>query len=198
MLTLLAVLTLIGVVAAVAALVALHVLPTGLSPVRDPVSAYGISRYRRLYRAQTVATAVAAVCLAAALLVARLDAATPAVIALVVLAAARAPIGWVSMDAEGSPRTGTGRRHNLLAFAAFAAASLGGFMTGIAFAGEGGLAPVATAVTALGWVMTGASALTIAAAVIATVRPVFGLAERIIYLAMFAWLAMSAVVLLGR
>lgn len=197
MLTVFVVLTLIGVAAAVAALVTLHVLPTGLSPVRDAVSAYGISRHRRLYRVQTVATAVAAASLAAALLVAPLGAVTPAVITLIVLAAARTPIGWVPMDADGSPQTAVGRRHNLLAYAAFAAASVGGFMTGIAFAGVDGLGSAATAVTVLGWVMTGASVLTVAAAVVPAMRRLFGLFERIIYLGMFTWLTVSAVVLLG-
>ena len=38
--------TLAAVAVAVGALVTLHVLPTGLSPVRDAVSHYGITRYR--------------------------------------------------------------------------------------------------------------------------------------------------------
>lgn len=197
MTTALAVLALLGVAVAVIALVALHVVPSGLSPLRDPVSAYGISRWRALYRTQTVATAVAAVSLAGALLAAGIPSTLPALIALAALALTRAPISWVPMDAADAPRTATGRRHNLLAFGAFAAASVGGFMTGIAFSAAG-FDGAANASTVLGWVMTVASAVTILASVVRPLKPIFGLAERAIYLGMFAWLVLGAVVLLAR
>lgn len=197
MTTALAVLALLGVAVAVVALVALHVVPSGLSPLRDPVSAYGISRWRALYRTQTVATAVAAVSLAGALLAAGIPSTLPGLIALAALALTRAPISWVPMDAADAPRTATGRRHNLLAFGAFAAASVGGFMTGIAFSAAG-FDGAANASAVLGWVMTVASAVTILASVVRPLRPIFGLAERAIYLGMFAWLVLGAVVLLAR
>lgn len=196
MTTALSALALIGIAVAVIALIVLHIVPNGLSPLRDPVSAYGISRWSALYRVQTVATAIAALALATALLTAGIPSALAAVIALVALALTRAPISWVPMDAAGTPRTATGRRHNLLAFGAFAAASVGGFMTGIALSAAGFTA-AANAATVLGWVMTAASAVTILAGTIAALRPVFGLAERVIYVGMFAWLAVSAVALIA-
>lgn len=198
MTVLLVVLALAGVLATTAALVALHLLPTRLSPLRDPVSAYGISRYAGLYRAQTLGTALAALALAIALPAAGVDSAIPAVAALAVLAAARGLISWVPMDAEGAPRSATGRAHNLLAFGAFAAASVGGFMVGIAFGATDGLRALAPVATSLGWVMTIASALTIAAAEVRALRPIFGLAERLIYTGMLAWLTMSAIALIPR
>lgn len=192
----LAVVALVGVAVAVVALLALHAVPSGLSPLRDPVSAYGISRWSGLYRVQTLATAVAAVALALALITAGTPAAIAAIVALGVLALTRAPISWVPMDADGATRTATGRRHNLLAFGAFAAASVGGFMTGIAF-GTDGLETAANLSTAFGWVMSAASAVTLLAAIVRPLRPVFGLAERVIYLGMFAWLTLGALTLLG-
>lgn len=42
-----------------AAMIILHLLPTGLSPVRNAVSQYGITRYRQGYRILTVALGVA-------------------------------------------------------------------------------------------------------------------------------------------
>jgi hypothetical protein len=192
----LAIVAIAGVLATVSALVAAHLRTTGLSPLRDPVSAYGISDASALYRLQTIGTAVAAAALAIALAVSDLAAAAPAIIALSVLVVARAVISWVPMDAEGSPRTTTGRAHNLLAFGAFAAASVGGFMVGIAFASSPDLTVFGTISSGLGWVMTIASALTIAAAAITAVRPVFGLAERLIYVGMLAWLGITAVALL--
>ncbi len=186
-----------GVLVAAGSLVALHILPTGLSPIADAVSAYGISRYRGLYRAQTIATAVAAAALAIALPSALASDATAAIVCLIVLAVVRAVIGWVPMDAFGSPRTRAGRMHNLLAFAAFAAASVGGFMLGIAFSGDPRFAALAGASSGLGWAMSAASALALLSALIAPLRLIFGFAERLIYLAMLGWLAFAAIALLA-
>jgi hypothetical protein len=198
MLVLLCILALAGVLTTVATLAALHLVPTGLSPLRDPVSAYGISRHGALYRAQTLGTAVAAAALAVALPAAGITSSVPAVVALVVLALARGVISWVPMDAEGASRTSTGRRHDWLAYAAFAAASVGGFMVAIAFASTGVLDPAAAGASILGWVMTIAGAVTILASFVATLRPIFGLAERVIYLGMLTWLALTAITLVVR
>ncbi len=192
-----AVVALLATAITLAALVALHVLPTGLSPVRDPVSAYGISRFAVLYRVQTVGTAVAAGALAIGLLLSDIDSALPAVIALAALAATRAVVSWVPMDAEGTPATGRGRAHNLLAFGAFAAASVGGFMLGIAASATPAIAWAATPATALGWLMSAASALTLVSGAVHALRPVFGLAERVIYVGMIAWLTLTAFCLLA-
>lgn len=190
----LAVIALAGALAVFAALVTLHALPTGLSPFRDPVSAYGISRFRALYRVQTLATSVAAVTLAAALAVAVPDTATPAVISLTLLAVARAIISWFPMDAPDTPATRTGRIHDLLAYAAFAAASVSGFMVAIAFTGDGAAVAPSGLFSALGWVMTAASVGTI---VSRRVLPaVFGLAERLIYVGMLAMLIAAPVALI--
>lgn len=192
-----AVIALVAVAAAVVALVVLHAAPTGLSPLRDPVSAYGISRWRALYRLQTLATAAAAASVAVALGTSGLSSTTPAIIALVVLAATRAPIGWVPMDADDEQRSATGRAHNLLAYGSFASASVGGFMTGIAFGDTDGLTTAATVVTAFGWLMVAASAVTIIASTAKSARPVLGIAERLIYLGMFAWLVVTAVTVMA-
>ncbi|UAJ79274.1 DUF998 domain-containing protein [Leifsonia sp. ZF2019] len=195
-----AVLTLValaGVSVTLGALIVLHVAPSGLAPLRDPVSAYGISRHSALYRVQTLGTAVAAAALAIAFAATDLPATLPAIVALIVLAVARAVISWAPMDAPGTARTSTGRLHDVLAFGAFAAASVGGFMTAIAFGATSGLSAAAAASSALGWLMTAASVLTIVSAATPALRGVFGLAERLIYVGMIAWLALTAVVLLG-
>ncbi|MFS0911818.1 DUF998 domain-containing protein [Microbacterium sp. 179-I 3D2 NHS] len=198
MLILLMAIALLGVLMTLGSLLRLHALPAGLSPLSDPVSAYGISRYRGFYRAQTLGTALGAAALALGLVVADVESAVPAVVALLVLAAARALISWVPMDGDGAPRSGTGRAHNLLAFGAFAAASVGGFMTGIAFGATGGLEGASVACTALGWFMTAASALTLAAPLLSPLGRLFGLFERLIYVGMLAWMVVTAVTLLAR
>jgi hypothetical protein len=54
-----AVLVLTGLSVGLASLVALHFLPTGMSPLRNAVSQYGITAYRTGYQAQTIAYALA-------------------------------------------------------------------------------------------------------------------------------------------
>ncbi|HLK44717.1 MAG TPA: hypothetical protein VKT18_01955, partial [Acidimicrobiales bacterium] len=49
-----------GAVVSLGALVVLHLVATGLSPITNPVSQYGITRYRAGYRVQTIAMGVAA------------------------------------------------------------------------------------------------------------------------------------------
>ena len=80
MLAVLCVVALAGVAVTLGALVVLHLAPSGLSPLRDPVSAYGISRFSLLYRAQTLGTAVSAAALAVALPVAEMRAESAAVV----------------------------------------------------------------------------------------------------------------------
>lgn len=90
-----------GLTVGLAALVLLHVLPTGLSPLRNVVSQYGISEYRAGYRVQTLAYAVAAIGIAT------LPGSVGVVVALcAIFAAARALISWFPMDAPGATRTG--------------------------------------------------------------------------------------------
>lgn len=100
------------------------------------------------------------------------------------------------MDAPDTTRTTTGRVHNLLAFGAFAAASVSGFMAAIAVSDAAGLQWAAPTASFLGWGMTLASALTLAAPSVPRLRPFFGLFERLIYVGMFALLAFAATALL--
>jgi hypothetical protein len=184
---------LIAVVVTVVALGILHRV-SALSPIRDAVSAYGISPFRWLYRVQTLATAVAAGAVAGALV--PFPSSAAAVIALAALGIARALISWFPMDAPGAHRSAAGRIHNLLAFGAFAAASASGFLIAAAFVADAALTPFAPAVTVLGWFTTAAAALTLVAAVVAALRAAFGLIERGIYLGMLALLSVAAVALL--
>ena len=113
----------IGLSVGVVALVVLHLVGTGLAPLKNAVSQYGISSYKTGYRAQTLAYATAGI--GAAIGVASLRTTDVAFCGLcVIFAASRAVISWFPMDEPGADRTATGRRHGLLAFAAFAAANV--------------------------------------------------------------------------
>ena len=126
-----------------------------------------------------------------------LDAVTAPVIALVLLAISRAPIGWVPMDADGSPRTPTGRWHNVLAALAFASATVGAFVVGVPLSASGN-ETAARACGLVGWFMTAASAVTIPALSVRALRPALGPAERLIYVGMFSWMTIAGIDLLTR
>jgi integral membrane sensor domain MASE1 len=190
------VLLLLGSAIALVALIALHVLPTGLNPLRDPVSQYGITKYRAGY--WTAAGGAALAGLGGAITYAHLPgvAAVITVVLLAIFAAARALIGFFPMDAPGAPRTATGRLHNALAFAAF------GPVTAAAFVGAGtlhdaGHAELSTWTTVFGAVMALGTIGMLVAARVPRARGVFGLAERLIYAGFLAWFVTLGLVRLG-
>ncbi len=187
-----AIVTLAGVVAMVAALGFLHLVRTGLSPLRDPVSGYALTRYRAAYAVAAGAAAVAG--LTSALLLAGISGTGAAVGALLVFAAARALIPLFPMDAPGAVRSGRGRVHSLLATVAFATVMASAFLAWypLAAAGEQRLASVS--LTA-GVVMAVGSVIVIAGAAHPAPRRIFGLAERLIYLGFIGWFAAVAVLL---
>lgn len=176
------------------ALVALHVLPTGLSPVRNAVSQYGIGSYRTAYRVQTIAYAAAGV--GAALGIATLPGSVGIVVALcVIFAAARAVISWFPMDDPGSPPTQTGRRHGLLAIAAFASIGLAGWRLARLLTNDRLYPSIASTTGVL------ATLMAISLVAMALNRRgggrYFGLIERGFYVCMTAWLASIAVMLVS-
>ncbi|MGH9102738.1 MAG: DUF998 domain-containing protein [Acidimicrobiales bacterium] len=121
----LAALDLAATAVALVALIVLHVLPTGLSLVDNPVSRYGITSYRQGYRALTVAMGVAGLA-AAGSVVTRYPAQGRSAIAalLVVFGLCRLAISWWPMDAPGQPRSSRGAIHVALAVGAFLAITI--------------------------------------------------------------------------
>ncbi|MGH7776422.1 MAG: DUF998 domain-containing protein [Candidatus Dormibacterales bacterium] len=185
----------VGLSVGVPALILLHVIPTGLSPVRNPVSQYGITRFKIGYRIQTLAYGFAGI--GAALGIASLPRPSALVVALCGLfAVTRAAISWFPMDIPGAARTDIGRRHGQLATSAFlslgvAAAGLSRMLdhrhAGAFFAAlSGGLAAV----------------MSLALASMAVDRRAgggyFGLAERAFYVGMTAWLVVVAVLVASK
>ena len=191
MMTLAAVLLLAGVVIALVSLVVLHLLPTGLNPLNDPVSRYGITRYRAGYWLAAGGAAVAGV--GGVLFFAPTSGviSTVTIVLLVVFAAARAAIGFFPMDAPGSGRTAVGRAHNLLATAAFASVTAAAF-TGAGALHDAGFPDASAWSTACGVVMAvGTLGLLVTARRARSV--LFGLAERLIYLGFLAWFVLLGV-----
>ncbi len=185
---------LIGLATVVASLGWLHLEPTGLSPLRNAVSQYGITPFRAGYRVATLAFALAGVALALALHRALGDqhGVTDIVVALAVFAFARAVISWFPMDAPGAPRSSTGQTHGLLAIVTFAAATYAAFKLGTVLSRATRWHSLAGVSTALGWAMLVCLLAMMLARSVPAVRARFGAVERCFYLAAIAWFAVFA------
>jgi Protein of unknown function (DUF998) len=188
------VVALAALAAVVASLMYLHLEPTGLSPVRNAVSQYGISDFKAGYRAATIAFAVAGLALAAGLHRelsghgARL-----VVLLLVVFALARAAISWYPMDAPGAARTSTGSTHGVLAIVAFGGATAAAFKLGSVLSDGAHWHSLAPVSVALGWAMIACLLGMALARSVPSVRARFGAIERGFYLSAIAWFVVFAV-----
>ena len=185
------VVTLAGTAVAVGALVYLHVARTGLSPVRNAVSQYGITTYRAWYRAQTMAMGVAGAALAVGLHV-DLSHASGAgvVVALVALfAACRLVISWFPMDAPGLVRTSRGGLHGLLAILTFVSVVVAAIRLCKVLDPGAAFDALGSASRALGWLMAACVVVMFLARLAVDLRRSFGLIERVLYALVVVWLA---------
>jgi hypothetical protein len=173
------------VIAAALILVRLHTLPTGLAPTRDAVSDYGTTPFHLYYRVMVVLLGAGAACLALAL--AHIGGvATSALVWLWVFAGSRILIAGFMTVRPGRRLTTEARVHLLLAAAAF---------TSIAFA-----APTVSReldlAHGLSKLVVVAAVATLLTRVVQPLSVVFGLAERLLYVAFLAWMAVVATSLL--
>ena len=188
------VVALVALTTVVAALGYLHLEPTGLSPVRNAVSQYGITAFRVGYRVATIAFGVAAVALAVGIdRVAGKDGRELVVVLLVLFALARGAIGWFPMDVPGTARTSTGQMHGLLALVAFASAATAALRFGTVLSQGARWRSLAPVSTALGWAMVACLLGILLARSSPSLRARFGAIERGFYLSAIAWFAVFAV-----
>ena len=185
--------------AAVSTMLVLHLLPTGLSPVSDAVSRYGISHYRAGYRVLTLSMAVAGAAVVAGLPGALSGRPVATVVGLVaVFGVSRAAISWFPMDEPGTqPPSGHARVHGILALATFASVTAAALRLSRLLDVDQQWVSTAGWLRWLGWYL--------AAGVLATLfavrsrrpgRSLFGLVERALYAGVFGWLAVVGVSLL--
>ncbi len=190
-----ALVALLGLAGTVGSLVYLHLAPTGLSPIQNPVSQYGITPYRGGYRAATLAFALAGAGLLWALVQGGIGGRLE-LVALGVFVLARAAISWFPMDAPDAPRTATGRWHGVLAAAAFVGIALAAqhLRAGVAsaalagFAGPSRLLGLGMAACLLLMVLVGRSS--------AGAPRSFGAVERVFYVLAIVWSVLLAAALL--
>lgn len=171
------------VLAGALAVIRLHTLHTGLDPVRDAVSDYGTTPVHLFYRFQVAAFGIGALLLTFALRDAG-DFRAGGLVWLAIYAGARIAIAAFMTDRPGSPATGEGRVHRLLATVAF---------TSIAVAASTVGSDLGGGYAALGWAVAGCSLATLVFAVAPPLRRWFGAIERLLYVATAAWLAVVAV-----
>ena len=179
----------------VGAVVVLHMLPTGLSPVRNAVSQYGITRYRLGYRVQTISLGVAGAAAAVGIAEAAPGRGRFVLVVLGVFAVARLAISWFPMDAPGSEPTSDGRAHGLLAIATFLAIIVAAARLPQLVHTVGGWHGVATASVVIAWAMVASMVAMIASRRSSGTRGYFGMAERVFYVAIVAWLVAVGIAL---
>lgn len=185
--------SLLAVAVLIASLTWLHVQPTGLSPVRNAVSQYGITPFRAGYRVATIAFALAGLTLAIGIDRAISGHGRTLVIALlVVFAAARGAISWFPMDAPDAARTSTGSVHGLLALAAFGSVAYAALRLGRVLAHTARWHSLGPASTVLGWAMVACLLSMALARSHPAMRARFGAVERGFYLFAIAWVALFA------
>ena len=187
------IIALVALAATVASLVWLHLQPTKLSPIRDPVSQYGITGFRAGYRAATIAFGAAGLALAVGISEALGTRGLAAVILLVVFGITRAVISWFPMDAPGMKWTRTGWAHFALAFAAFGSVLAAAFVLGAVLSHPGTWHALNPVSTALGYAMTACLTLFGLAQSVPALRARFGAIERGFYLFAITWCAVFAV-----
>lgn len=184
---------------AVGALVVLHALPTGLSPLHNAVSQYGITRFRLGYRVQTIAFGAAAAAVAVGLAEAAPGRARGLIALVVVFAVSRLVISWFPMDEPGSEPTNHGRMHALIAVVTFLAIAVAAERLGAVAEQLPGWTTVSAISAVIGWLMVASVAAMIVAArggrMSGATSSYFGVAERVLYLAIVGWLVLVGVTL---
>jgi hypothetical protein len=193
MMTAAGIIALVALAATVASLVWLHLQSAKLSPIRDPVSQYGITGFRAGYRAATVAFGAAGLALAVGISEALGARGLAAVILLVVFAITRGVISWFPMDAPGMKWTRTGWTHFVLAFVAFASVLAAASVLGAVLSNPGTWHALAPISAALGYAMTACLAPFGLAQTVPALRARFGAIERGFYLFAITWCAVFAV-----
>lgn len=182
----LGVLAALCVASATALLLRLHLLPTGLDPIRDAVSDYGATRFHTYYRAMAVLLGVGGILLAIGLAQST-DAQD--LIWLWLYGASRIAISGFMTDRE-PPLTREGRIHWLLAAVAFASIALAA--SNIDWTG----AP--EVLRTLGYAVAGSAIGTLLTRVAPPLRGIFGLVERLLYLTSIVWLLTAALNLVAN
>ena len=183
----------LGVLAAIAtlacggALVYVHTRRTGHDPVRDAVSDYGVGRYRVWYRAAAITLGIAGILLALAIAATVRPEPLLLIVLLVVFGVARIAIVRFPVDLDRRPPSRTGRIHRLLAAVAFVTIAIVAAKLPRSVLGDPSWAGIDGVLRTIGWLVVAAALATGLGLRLASLRPFFGLLERLLYVAMLTW-----------
>ncbi len=177
----------LGLLSCVASLIALHFLPTGYHPIPDAVSNYAVSRYGSLYGLQAFSSGISGLCLLG--LIAAPGAAMPlgGLVALGCYGLSRLLIVGFPTDVH-PPRTRKGTLHAILASFTFAGIAFAAGMLTSSLASLPTWSGAGAELHAAAWLTDGATLVFLVVASIPALRPILGLAERLIYLGTLLWL----------
>jgi Protein of unknown function (DUF998) len=181
-----------AVAAGTVALVWVNFLPTGHRPMVDAVSDYGASPYRAFYRATVVSLGIGALLLLAALAHGT-DVPSAGLVWLGAYGVTRIAIAFFPTDLEGETVTATGRIHLLLAAVAFTAIAFAATDLVPALHSEPGW-DANRLLDGLRWAVVITAVGTGVTRVVLPLRhSVFGLVERLLYVATIAFLLTVAI-----
>ena len=176
-----------GSLVCLASLVLLHFLSTGYDPIRNPVSDYGVGRYRIWHRIAVLSLAAAGFATAIASIGTIKPEPALVIVFLSVFAVARILIPLFPTDLEGQPHTRTGRVHWVLAITAFASLAIAaGVFKGTSLDDMVGRVVYSTAV------------FMIVVLCLPRLRRIFGFAERLFYFSMICWFLITGIELVLR
>lgn len=175
--------------------VALHVLPTGYSPISHAVSDYAVGKYKSLFRVRLWVNALGILALVAALASAsRVQIATLDLLFLGLVALTRVAMSFFPTDLEGKKLTRTGLLHYLCAILSFAFAftALRDMTPALQHA-----FPWASGTFGFLYVLVLPALIAVIVTLVPMLRRIFGLFERIFLLTILFWLLLVSVALVG-
>lgn len=190
----LAALILLLVGGALISLIAVHLLDRGVNPIREAVSDYGVGEHKWFYRLTAIWLGLAGVVTAVMLADAMFPKPTLTILALLLFGAARGAITIFPTDLEGDEETPVGHTHFVLAALAFGSIAFAAIVFAFTVGDDPFWADYRTLLAVLGGFLVGAALATGAARQRAS--STFGLTERSLYVAMFAWFSAVALIVL--
>jgi hypothetical protein len=168
-------------------LIYLHLLPTGLHPLRNAVSEYGAGRFHFWYQAMCVNQAIAAFLTAAALATKVTPAPFATDAALIVLGLARLVISQAPVVVVHDKRTTSSRTHILMAVLIFGSAVVASMSFDRAIASHADWASVLSALRLFKQAIAFFALLTFLAVSVPRGLRYVGVVERLLYVSIIGW-----------
>lgn len=175
-------------------LVIVHFLPTGVNPISEAVSDYGVGKYKNFYRLIVFWLGSSGLLLAITFAKALFPKPTMTILALLLFAAVRWVITIFPTDLPDAEETDVGKAHVTLAKLAFGSIAVAAAFLPSQIHED----PLWQKYNVLMWALAGAIAATAVATALARsfYMKLFGFAERLLYVSMFAWLITCAAIML--